>query len=77
MKTNNLWEANQVRKLTTVMAVDNQITRCAFGLQGAQNNFPVSKAAILGWNRKLAFLAKLKEHVAMSPGHQIRSESIS
>jgi hypothetical protein len=65
MKTNNLWEADQVRKLTTVLAVDELITRCAYGLESAEKNYPVSKAAILGWKRKLSFLAKLKEHVEM------------
>lgn len=69
MKTNNLWEADQVRKLTTVAAVDAQTTRCALGLNSAANNYPVSKAAVLGWQRKLKFLAQLKEHIVTQPSH--------
>jgi hypothetical protein len=60
----NMWEQDAMRKLTTVFAVDQQIIRCEGGLKSAQSNFPVSKAAVVGWQRKLKFLARLKEHVA-------------
>lgn len=60
MKTNNLWEADQLRKLTTVFAVDQQMIRCEKGMKAAPS---VSK--VKEWGRKLLFLTKLKQHVAM------------
>lgn len=60
MTATNLWEADQLRKLTTVAAVDAQIDRCIRGQAAAPTD-----AKMREWGKKLAFLARLKEHVAM------------
>lgn len=54
----NLWEKDQMRKLTTVAAVDQQIDRCLRGEAAAP-----SDAKMREWGRKLKFLARLKEKV--------------
>lgn len=55
----NLWEKDQMRKLTTVAAVDVQIERCEQGEFASP-----TKSVEMTWRKKLVFLARLKEMVA-------------
>lgn len=59
----NLWEADRLRKLKTVAAVDEEIVRCNMGRKAAPN---IHKQR--DWELKLRFLARLKEHIAMGGG---------
>lgn len=52
---NNLWERDQMRKLTTPELVQQQIERCEQGVKAAP-----SIAKVNEWRRKLSFLNRLK-----------------
>jgi hypothetical protein len=58
MIARNLWEADQLRRLTTVALVDAELARCTRGAAAAP-----TPAKYNEWQRKLAFLRRLKIHL--------------
>lgn len=59
----NMYEANALRKLTTLDAVDAEIARCNKGHVSAVNNPDIGQHKANEWLRKLAFLENLREEI--------------
>ncbi len=60
ISTNNLWERDRLRKLTTIEQVDAEIAWCEAGQRVAPNH--KSKE----WRRKLVWLDKLRRELKPS-----------